>query len=359
MGATGFTGATGLQGSTGIGSMGATGFTGATGPAGGGGSITPGTIDNAVLRADGTGGTLLQNSDILIDDAVVAAIASGTTRNVAIVNNHQGQTDSVLVLTPKGNGAFVIGPKPNGSTSGGNVRGHAAIDLQLWRSVETEVASGTSSVCLGGYNTSSSERSISIGHFNNCSGGSGVAIGSLNTVSAFGSSSIGRYARSDRASMLSNAHVNFSGVASRISGECQFVRFILTGKTTNNTPTELFLDGFAGSTRLTIPSGKIMNFSARITGIKSDGTDQVATRFLYSAQTTPTEATVCGWIKNVSATTAGSITFPSSFRAADGVGWSVTADDALDCLKITVTGKTGEIWRWIAVVEGTELAYGE
>jgi hypothetical protein len=79
---------------------------------------TVGTVDNAVPRADSTGGYTVQGSDIIIDDATTS-----TQNNVAIRNDHTGETNSALVLTPKGTGAFILGPKPDGTTTGGNARG--------------------------------------------------------------------------------------------------------------------------------------------------------------------------------------------------------------------------------------------
>jgi hypothetical protein len=140
------------------------------------------------------------------------------------------------------------------------------------------------------------------------------------------------------------------------TGDCQYVRFNLSNKTTNNTPTELFLDGISATQRLTIPAGKIMNCAVKITGIKSDGTDQVGHN-LQAGSGSNTDW--YGGIKNVSATTTLFSAFSiATYTRADGVGWAISADDTLDCLKITVTGKTGETWRWIALVEGTEIAYG-
>jgi hypothetical protein len=80
----------------------------------------------------------VQGSDIIIDDATTS-----TQNNVAIRNDHTSQTNSALVLTPKGTGAFILGPKPDGTTTGGNARGARAVDLQLDRNAAAaQVASG-------------------------------------------------------------------------------------------------------------------------------------------------------------------------------------------------------------------------
>jgi hypothetical protein len=90
---------------------------------------TSGTVANAIIRASGTGGGTIASSDINVDDATTS-----TANNVAITNQHAGQTNSSLVLTPKGTGAFILGPKPDGTSTGGNARGSNAVDLQSIRS---------------------------------------------------------------------------------------------------------------------------------------------------------------------------------------------------------------------------------
>ena len=393
----GATGATGIAGNDGA--TGATGPVGATGPAGGGGSITPGIIDNAVLRADGTSGTLLQNSDIIIDDATTT-----TQNNVAIIVDHQGQTNSSLVLTPEGSGALILGPKPDGTLTGGNARGTYAVDLQVSRTSALQVASGANSVIGGGsvnrstnisstvgggyFNLSSGQYSVvsggdrnnAIANYASVLGGTqnqaaGIASvvcgGNLNAnnynysvISGGISNSIqsdysiipgGVNAKADRYGMFVHSNGPFSS-----QGDSQFVRFILRNKTTDATPTELFLNGSnVTPLRLTIPSGKILSCEIRLVGIKSDGTDQVNTTSYYTATGQGvTPLVMSGYIKNVSATTSGAFASGAFARSSDNVGWSVTADDTNDSLKIAVTGKTGETWRWMALVEGIELAYG-
>jgi hypothetical protein len=69
-----------------------------------------GSVDNAILRADGIGGATAQSSSISIEDATTLF-----QNNVAIVNKHQSQTDSSVVITPKGSGALILGAKPGSS----------------------------------------------------------------------------------------------------------------------------------------------------------------------------------------------------------------------------------------------------
>jgi hypothetical protein len=373
---------------------------------GGTGTIagTLGTVDNAVPRADGTGGVTAQGSDIVIDDATTS-----TQNNVAITNQHSGQTNSAFVLTPKGTGAFILGPKPDGTSTGGNARGAGAVDLTTSRSVNTQVASGANSLAAGTRATASGANSVAIGaaeaHNTTASGQRAIAIGQQfsctasgldsiaigrncqastqyavsigqvscsgtegsagfvsniaecvssgqnsamlggrqSTANATNSTSIGSFqGLSNRYGMQSHASGSFSNSIG--SGDAQRARFVLRNKTTTNSAVELFLDG--SSTRLTIPSGKYLTGTINIAGIKSDGTAAASYIRQFS-------------IKNVAGTTSlvGTVNTIGTDEAAS-TSISITANDTNDALKVEVTGIASETWRWVASVDVVEVAYG-
>lgn len=307
-----------------------------------------------------------------------------------------GAVNVPFVITPRGTGAFILGPMPDGTATGGNARGAYAVDLQSnLRSAATQVASGLYAVAIGSRNVSSGEDTIAIGldntstqydsvaigkvntagyggvsigwsnsatitgiaigQGNSCNGDTAVGIGSnnsasalyanaigrANTASAARSTAIGTNALSNRFGMYSYADGVFAA-----NGDAQMAMFVLRNKTTDNTATTLFLDG--SSARLTIPSGKLFLFVAKIVGVKSDGTS----RACYIRE---------GAIINIAGTTSlvGAITTIGADHednAATDV--AITADDTNDALQINVTGITSETWRWVAVVEGVEVAYG-
>ena len=96
-----------------------------------------------------------------------------------------------LALSPLGNGAIQ-------ATSGGDVRGTYAVDLQLYRTVNSEVASGQFSVLLGGYeNTASTDCAVVVGGITNKAEGvrSAVVGGRSNTANVNENSGIfaGKY----------------------------------------------------------------------------------------------------------------------------------------------------------------------
>jgi hypothetical protein len=342
-GATGATGATGIQGVQGAtGTTGATGIegsTGATGAVAPGGSV--GAVDNAVLRADvGTG--IVQNSNIIIDDVTTA-----TQDNVAIRNN-SAATNSALVLTPKGTGAFILGPKPDGTATGGNARGSQASDFQLVRTVATEVASGIRSAIVSGYkNTASGTQSVIVGGAQNSATGAqafvgcgGSSIDPGNTASASYSAILNGYGGlADRLSMQSHASGRFAA-----NGDAQRARFVLRCKTTTNTAVEMALDG--STTYLGIPSGKVLACTINISGVKSDGSAVAHYVRQYA-------------VKNVGGTSS-EVYAPVTIGTDNAAGTviALSANNGDDTLRIAVTGIAAETWRWVASVDAVEIAYG-
>ncbi len=159
--------------------------------AGGGIGGSTGGTDNLALRANGAGGATVQSSALQIDDATAS-----TQQNVALVNADPA-TNSALVLTPKGTGALIFGPKPNAEASGGNARGTYAVDLQMTRNSASQVASGGSAVVIGAYNTASGVNAIAIGTSSQAIGAPGgagqasLALGHGNVSSSWASYTFG------------------------------------------------------------------------------------------------------------------------------------------------------------------------
>ncbi|MBL7973935.1 MAG: hypothetical protein JNJ85_03420, partial [Candidatus Kapabacteria bacterium] len=108
---------------------------------------TLGTVaDNQLTRYHNTSGDTIQSSAIVIDDYTI------TTQNNVSIKADDGSTANIsLVLSPKGTGALLTN-KPDGTASGGNARGSYAVDLQLSRTVATQVASGYGSSIGSGIN---------------------------------------------------------------------------------------------------------------------------------------------------------------------------------------------------------------
>lgn len=349
-------------------------FGGGGASAGIGGST--GATDNAILRADGTGAATLQNSDLNIDDA-----STTTQNNVAITNQHSGQANSALVLTPKGTGAFIVGPKPDGTATGGNARGTNSICINAGaRTNANQVASGNSAIAIGATSRASGNSSValgggqataleavSIGPLSNASGiyavaiGRGtssspgtVAIGENTVASGTSSCAIGGYDANATAQLavafgertLANRYGMMAMAAQRFStnGDAQWAKFVLRCKTTTNAFVEMALDG--STTYLTIPSGKVIFCNIKVVGVKSDGATVATYERQYAA-------------KNVAGTSTqvyAAVTIGTDNAA--GTSLAVSTNDTGDYISIQPTGVASETWRWVASVDAVEVAYG-
>jgi len=325
-----------------------------------------GSVDNAALRADGTGGATLQSSAWIIADNYTAS--PNNTVNHASLQATGGTTNVSASIVPKGTGAFCLAV-PDGTATGGNARGANAVDLQTSRGAATQVASGSYAICAGINNTANGTSAVAIGNdctasglnsqvIGNAASATGsygvsigrntlasntasVAIGGYNTASGAYAIALGSQAIADRYGQYAFCSNIFAG-----QGDNQYVRFNLRRKTTDATPTTLMLDG--SSTRLTIPSGKILFANILISGIKSDGSAAACYKRKVS-------------IKNVGGTTSlvGSVeTIGTDIEDNASTDVTITADNTNDALDISVTGIAAETWRWVAVVEGLEIAYG-
>lgn len=306
------------------------GFFGGGGASAGVGGST-GATDNAILRADGTGGATLQSSDLNIDDA-----STSTQNNVAITNQHSGQTNSALVLTPKGTGAFIVGPKPDGTnTGGGNARGAGAIDIQTSRTTATHVASATNSVAIGSESRASGGNSVAIG--NGCIAGAGRAIG-IGQGTANNASSI---AIGTNCSATADGAVAIGqDVAVSLRAGFATIPFnavYYNGSTTNATPTILSLDNAA--IRFTIAANTAIMADLFIIARRTDTVGKwfSSRRMVAIRRNNANGTAIIGSVQTIGADqTEGSPT------------WSVaiTADDTNEALQVEVTGAANETVQW-------------
>ena len=306
------------------------GFFGGGGSAGVGGST--GATDNAILRADGTGAATLQNSDLNVDDATTT-----TQNNVAITNQHSGQANSALVLTPKGTGAFIVGPKPDGTSTGGNARGANAIDIQTTRSANTRVASGSNSIAIGNDCRSPNSDDISIGRDNNNAGG-GIIIGSGNLNADTPAIIIGNNntAGGNQIVIIGNG-ANSAGIRSSFS-TLQFRSAFWSGSTTNATPAVLNIAGTA-TNRFTIAANTAVIANLYIIARRTDTVDKwfSGQRKVAIRRNNANGTAIIGSVETIGADqTEGSPT------------WSVaiTADDTNEALQCEVTGAASETVSW-------------
>jgi hypothetical protein len=400
----------------------------ASGGVGGG----TGSTDNSILRSDGTGGSTLQASGLVIEDAVTAftgitgdaatdiitatgssfsngqrvrftALTGGsglnTTTNYFVINasgatfqlstseggsaslfttnitagtllnahvvqplvqirNAASDTNSSIILSPKGDGSIIAGPVPDGTSTGSNARGTYVVDLQLRRDNVDARCGGIYSALLSGYScrATGTASACVAGSTNNAAGdysfigGSGVCTtsGAYSTIigcsqssatSAYSGAVASDRALADRRAMIAQAGGMFA-----TTGDAQRAKFVLRCKTTTNAAVEMALDG--STTYLTIPSGKVMFCNIKVVGVKSDGAVVATYERQYAA-------------KNVAGTSSevyAAVTI--GVDNASSTSLEVATVDAGDYIRIRPTGITSETWRWVASVDAVEVAYG-
>jgi hypothetical protein len=320
-----------------------------------------GTTDNGIVRADGTSGSAVQGSSIVIDD-----IDATTQQNVAI-RNVDPATNSAIVITPKGTGAFILGPKPDGTTTGGNARGARAVDLQISRSNSLFVATGadsfvtgvsnratnTASGCLSGdSNNASGTRSVTLGGFSNTASGSdSVCVGGQQSVaSAADAITFGSRVAANRLGMNAQAR----GLIST-TGDAQRGTVVMRRQTTDATPANLSLDGAAptGSTITTSTHFILLNNQAvfadiRVVARSTSGTDHAAymRRVLIKRDANAASTAIIGTVLSPTA----------DIESAGATAWDVgvTADTTNGGMLITVTGAAATTINWVASVEFVE-----
>jgi hypothetical protein len=171
------------------------------------------------------------------------------------------------------------------------------------------------------------------------SGGNSIALGLQGTASGNGSVAFSLNSVADRYAMFSA-----SGGVFVNPGDAQRARFVLRCKTTTNAAVEMALDG--ATTRLTIPSGKVLALTINIAGISSTGAAVAHYMRQYA-------------LKNVAGTTT-EVYAPITIGTDNAAGTSIalSASDAADALIVSVTGTASTIWRWVASVDAVEIAFG-
>ena len=311
--------------------------------------------------------------------------------NASLLLASGGTTNQDAVFSPKGTGALTA-QLPDSTTTGGNKRGARAVDLQMFRTSADEVASGTGSFTVGYQNKASADYTMAIGRLNQVTAENGIAIGKSNSISnssayVFGESNTttggayvlgyansvtsgvaigtnntinsntgyalgilntvsGDYAtafgfrgKAANTGQISQANGFFSGL-----GDAQMSSLIARNSTTNNTQTELFLDGSSG--QLILPSDSTYAFEIRVSGRRTD------------TPGSSYHAVIEGTISNNSGTTAldGSNTLRVITNTAGTWSAVVEADNTNDALVVKVTGASGETIRWVAAIKLVEIA---
>jgi len=174
------------------------------------------------------------------------------------------------------------------------------------------------------------------------SGNNAVAIGSGATATAAGSFAEG--AGTDARIFGQKAYANGSFAT---AGDAQHGVYVLRTQTTNNTLTEMFLDGPGGTQSIVLPDNSLFVFDIFVAGRRTDAVGGGAGyRFVGVAKKD---------------TTSGSVTFvgtPSKTIIGEtNTPWdaAVSVNTANGSMRVRVTGETGKNINWVATVLTTEV----
>lgn len=174
-----------------------------------------------------------------------------------------------VAIVPKGTGAFTLAT-PDGTTTGGNVRGTNAVDLQMIRGAATQVASGGSSFVVGQSNAASGNFSAAIGISNVASGSRSIAIGQsafATQVSEFAHSATSFVSSGDN----QNSKIQLGVAATAASTSYNLTADLATASASNQVP---------------VPVSTVVGFEAMVVAAQkaSDGSNACAWKVTGVAQ---------------------------------------------------------------------------
>ena len=322
-----------------------------------------GATDNAALRADGTGGATLQTSAFVIADNATAS--PNNTVNHASIQATGGTTNVSVSIVPKGTGAFCLAV-PDGTATGGNVRGANAVDLQTSRSAATQVASSPNSFAAGSRCTvtGGANGSVAIGY--NCNvtdtlGGS-VAMG-LNSIANYRAVAIGYGAQAtiDSIAIGLAANALHAGAVCLMRNSSFWDGYIIwavgdaTGANYNNNNTSIggtlivqvsirtanatptLLGSLAYTTAMSTRyrhRGVSLEVSFSLVAVRSDGAINRWSRSCLAKD-------VANYLSVSTLSLISTDTVGTDLTEIPGISFAVTVDTATKSLRVTVTGEAG------------------
>ena len=302
---------------------------------------------------------------------------NAATQNTAVIKAAGADANIGIALMPKGNGA-ITAQVPDGTVTGGNARGIYAVDLQRFRTANTQVASGQNSTVAGGiantalgasstvaggyYNTASESYStVAGGYYNTASAQYSFATNTENFATGIASSAFGRQAKAymyGQQSIGVNVGINTFGhgqatmlpMAQNSTGTSDF--FVKAGHNFaggEGTGDNFNPDGTNRIIRATLQVAIVCNNKGNGSGTTGD---------VYASDITFTVKKVSNNISILASPVEENKQYDSSMS---DLGILVTADNATKEVKIQVrppssTGSTTK-YRAVATLRCTEVAW--
>jgi hypothetical protein len=337
-----------------------------------------GSTDNALLRADGTGGATAQSSTVTISDTGVITstfyeISTATFGGRAFTQFKGLGTNVSVQICPTGTGCLSL-QMPDGTVTGGNARGNNAVDFTYSRSSAADVASGVGAVAFQKSRATGAD-SFSIGNgtasgANGFSGGLGAvssglygfsygfsAAASGNYTFAFGlfanASGLGAWAAGERANAPLHGQFSESAGPFAATGDAQRSRLMARRSTTDATPSNLFLDG--SSARVLVPANS--SGVAMITVVAR--TNTAGDQHMTWRRRVNWERGVAVGTVTVDVETMGTDRGYTGGAWGAGPAWTlaITADTTNGAINIIGTGAAATNIRWVADMEWVETTF--
>lgn len=314
--------------------------------------VSDGTNYNTLFVSSTGGGSLTNFTEAVNNSSPNATIpvVSLTATNAA--------TNVDFALIPKGSGSLMLAV-PDGTTTGGNKRGTAAIDLQFKRSANTQVAGVQDAVAIGQRNTVSIIGGIAIGDTHTVSGSSyGSALGGFsNVVSGYAAVAIGgqnNTADGFRSITLGGQYLSTRGINGvavfgtagatvAAAGKRQAELYAWAANTVNATATKMGTEGTVGSTtnQAILANNAVFALRGTIVARQSATGDAAAWSFDAACKRTANAA---------STALLGTPTVTLLGADAGAAAWAVAivADTTNGGLSVQVTGEAAKTIVWTA-----------
>lgn len=238
-----------------------------------------------------------------------------------IANNAATNVD--VCIGAKGTGAILM-TTPDNTSTGGNKRGVAAVDLQRYRSAASEVASGSYSIAMGLHNTAAGNYTAAIGYKNTAQAAASIALGTGSKSYLENQIALGRL------------------VSGKPVGRHQISDLLLTANTTDATTYRM--DN--GITYFQLPIGGVYAFTITIVARKDSNITHCASWKRYGL----VAATESGVVQQGSTLTLGTDIINSNMT-----GCGVNVYGGSWYIYVNVTGLASTNISWTARVELTEV----
>ena len=269
---------------------------------------------------------------------ITAGTVIGMQENVCIKNN-AGDTNSSIVIVPKGTGSFIVGPKPSETSAGGaRPRGDNSVDIQPSGGSGGNVALGLKSICIGNACRADGESAIAIGQNASARNNFNVSIGrDAGGAQVDDCINIGTFAIARGTNGVAIGRLVDNSLRSVFANRV-FSSIYWSGTTTNNSATILNLDGTA-TNRFTIAANTAAMVDLNIIARRTDTVDKwFSSRRMVAIRRNNANGTAI----------IGSVQTIGTDQTEGSPTWSVaiTADDTNEALQVEVTGAASETVSW-------------